>query len=118
MSFAVEKSKIKLPPRAFTIGLIVLTLVIGFTAVYFDESRSAAFFTVPVIALLAWCAAADIKYATTPRIKVCVWVFCVVFLLGGNVAMFQIASIENGSLLINKGLIYDASLFLAHKQPE
>lgn len=118
MSFASEKRQIKFPSRWYTIALILLTLVISWSCIYFDQARGAAYFTVPVVALLVWCAGADITYLKTPKIKMCVWALCLLYMIAGNAAMAQVLSVEAGTPMVTSGPIYEASVILARKKPQ
>lgn len=115
MSFASEKSKIKIPSKWFTLGLVILTLAMIAAAIYFDQARAAAFCTIPVVALLAWCGSANITYSNTPKIKVSVWAFCLLYMIAGNAVLMQILSVEAGSPLVSSGPIYQVSVALSHK---
>ena len=115
MSFAEEKRQIRVPPRSFTAVLVAICLLSGLVCIYLDKARGAAYFTVPILTFLYWCTEAQITYMKTRKIKICVWLLCLVYWFAGNAFLMQVISVEGGNPIIKTGPIYEASVLMAKK---
>ncbi|WP_338924571.1 hypothetical protein V0M98_33690 (plasmid) [Pseudomonas silesiensis] len=118
MSFAKEKSEIHLSSHWFTVGLVLLAILVSWACIRLDHARGAAYMTVPVVFLLGWCSAVNISYRKTRKIMMCIWALCLVYWTTGNALLMQVISVEAGEPIVTNGPIYDVSVFLAAKKPQ